>query len=142
MNFADLVEFFVMQIGWESLEDVYEHYVHHEPYGLAAFNAEVERLRLLSIKGGKESHNAILKHLGCVQNSEAHYREITLSLEARGLSRPPDSLISEKVTPKERHSTLPDALLKAMEACLQSKTNVKLRASRRSCNARAPQRPH
>ena len=31
MPFTDLVEFFVMQIGWESLEDAYEHYVHMSP---------------------------------------------------------------------------------------------------------------
>jgi hypothetical protein len=52
-----------MQLGWESLEDVYEHYVHHEPYGLATLNSEFERLRLCAIAGGKESHDAILKHL-------------------------------------------------------------------------------
>ena len=63
MNFTDLAEFFVMQLGYESLEECYERFVHHEPYGLAVFNAEVERLRLAAIAGGKESHDAILAHL-------------------------------------------------------------------------------
>jgi hypothetical protein len=63
MNFADLAEFFVMQLGWESLEAAYEHYVFGEPYGLATLNAEFERLRLAAIAGGKEGHDAILAHL-------------------------------------------------------------------------------
>jgi hypothetical protein len=63
MNFTDLVEFFAGQLGWESLDECYEHFVHHEPYGLANLNAELERLRLAAVAGGKESHDAILKHL-------------------------------------------------------------------------------
>jgi hypothetical protein len=63
MNFTDLTEFFVMKLGYESIEECYERFVYREPYGLAAFNAEVERLRLGAIAGGKESHDAILKHL-------------------------------------------------------------------------------
>jgi hypothetical protein len=52
-----------MQLGWESLEDAYEHYVFREPYGLAALNAEFERLRLAAVTGGKEGHDAVLAHL-------------------------------------------------------------------------------
>ena len=63
MGFADLVECFVMQCGWESLEAAYEHYVFREPYGLATLNSEFERLRLGAIAGGKEAYLAILKHL-------------------------------------------------------------------------------
>ena len=55
-----VIEFFVMQIGWESLEDAYEHYVVHEPYGLAALNAEFERLRLLVIEGGEPGSSSDL----------------------------------------------------------------------------------
>jgi hypothetical protein len=54
MGFTALVEFFVMQLGWESLEAAYEHYVFGEPYGLTTLNAEFERLRLAAIAGGKE----------------------------------------------------------------------------------------
>ena len=71
MNFTDLVEFFVMQLGWESLEECYEHYVHHEPYGLAALNAQIERLRLASIAGGKEGHDAVLEYLSAFKSPEA-----------------------------------------------------------------------
>jgi hypothetical protein len=67
MPFTDLVEFFVMQLGWESLEDAYEHYVHHEPYGLMELNAEIERLQLAAIAGGKEGHDKVLKHLSAFQ---------------------------------------------------------------------------
>jgi hypothetical protein len=74
MNFTDLVEFFVMQIGWESLEDAYEHYVVHEPYGLAALNAEFERLRLLVIAGGEPAHQAILKHLSAFKTPKQEVR--------------------------------------------------------------------
>ena len=63
MNFTDLVEFFVMQLGYESLEECYERFVYHEPYGLAALNAEIERLRLAAVAGGKFEHDAILAHL-------------------------------------------------------------------------------
>ena len=63
MNFTDLAEFFVMQLGYESLEECYERFVYREPYGLATLNAEIERLRLAAIAGGKESHDAILNHL-------------------------------------------------------------------------------
>lgn len=35
MNFTDLVEFFVMQLSYESLEECYERFVYREPYGLA-----------------------------------------------------------------------------------------------------------
>ena len=63
MSFADLVNFYCMQIGWESLEQAYEHFVHNEPYGLAALNVEFERLRLAAIDGGRQGHDAILEHL-------------------------------------------------------------------------------
>ena len=63
MPFTDLVEFFAMQLGYESLEDAYEHYVFREPYGLAALNTEIERLRLAAIAGGEEGHDAVLAHL-------------------------------------------------------------------------------
>jgi hypothetical protein len=33
-----------MQLGWESLKKANEHFAHHEPYGLAALNAEFESL--------------------------------------------------------------------------------------------------
>jgi hypothetical protein len=49
MDFADLVDFHCMQIGRDSLEQAYEHFVHDEPYGLSALKAEFERLRHLAI---------------------------------------------------------------------------------------------
>jgi hypothetical protein len=61
MNFADLAEFFCMQLGYESLEECYDAFVYREP--LATLNAEFERLRLAAVAGGKESHYAILAHL-------------------------------------------------------------------------------
>ena len=51
MNFTDLAEFFVMQLGYESLEECYERFVYREPYGLASLNAEIERLRLAAVAG-------------------------------------------------------------------------------------------
>lgn len=71
MNFTDLVEFFVMQLGYESLEECYEAFVYREPYRLAAFNAEVEHLRLAAVAGGKESHDAILTHLAAFKTLDA-----------------------------------------------------------------------
>jgi hypothetical protein len=71
MNFTDLVEFFVMQFGYESLEECYEAFVYREPYRLAAFNAEVEHLRLAAVAGGKESHDAILTHLAAFKTLDA-----------------------------------------------------------------------
>jgi hypothetical protein len=71
MSFVDLVDLHCMQTGWESLEECYEHYVHDEPYGLAALNAELERLRLAAIAGGKESHDAVLEYLSAFQPPEA-----------------------------------------------------------------------
>jgi hypothetical protein len=71
MNFADLTEFFCMQIGWESLEAAYEHYVRHEPYALATLNSEFERLRLGAIAGGARAHNAILAHLAAFTTSKS-----------------------------------------------------------------------
>ena len=38
--------------------------------GLAAMNAEFERLRLGAIAGGKETHVAILKHLAAFKTSK------------------------------------------------------------------------
>jgi hypothetical protein len=66
MSFVDLVDLYCMQCGWESLEECYEHYVHHEPYGLAKLNAEIERLRLAAV-ASKEGHNAVLAHLAAFQ---------------------------------------------------------------------------
>jgi hypothetical protein len=37
--------------------------VHDEPCGLAALNAEFERLRLAAIEGDWQGHDAILEHL-------------------------------------------------------------------------------
>ena len=62
-NFADLAEFFCMQLGYESLEECYDAFVYREPYGLATLNAEFEHLRLAAVAGGKESYDAILAHL-------------------------------------------------------------------------------
>ena len=63
MSFTDLAEFFVMQLGYESLEECYGAFVYREPYCLTTLNAEFERLRPAPVAGGKESHDAILKHL-------------------------------------------------------------------------------
>ena len=71
MNFTDLAEFFVMQLGYESLEECYERFVYREPYGLATLNAEIERLRLAAIAGGEESHDAVLKHLAAFKPPES-----------------------------------------------------------------------
>src|SRR5258705_4622253 len=43
MNFTDLTEFYVMQLGYESLEECYERFVYREPYGLASLNAGIDR---------------------------------------------------------------------------------------------------
>jgi hypothetical protein len=67
MNFTELAEFFVMQLGYESLEECYERFVYPEPYGLASVNAAIERLRLGAIAGGGETHDAILAHLAAFQ---------------------------------------------------------------------------
>jgi hypothetical protein len=70
MNFTDLTEFYVMQLGYESLEECYEHFVYHEPYGLMELNAEIERLRLAAV-ASKEGHDKVLAHLSAFQPPEA-----------------------------------------------------------------------
>jgi hypothetical protein len=67
MGFSDLVDLYCMQVGWESLEKCYEHYVHDEFYALAELNAEIERLKLIAIVGGEPVHQAVLKHLSAFQ---------------------------------------------------------------------------
>ena len=71
MGFVDLVDLHCMQIGYSSLEECYEHFVYHEPYGLANLNAEFERLRLAAIVGGKSGHDAILGCLAAIQPPES-----------------------------------------------------------------------
>jgi hypothetical protein len=70
MNFTDLTEFYVMQLGYESLEECYERFVYREPSGLASLNAEIERLRLAAV-ASKEGHDAVLKHLAAFQTPAA-----------------------------------------------------------------------
>jgi hypothetical protein len=62
MNFIDLTEFFVMQIGFESLEACYHHFSFRENYGFQDINAECERIKLLAV-ASKESHDLILARL-------------------------------------------------------------------------------
>jgi hypothetical protein len=61
MEWDDLIEFYLLQCGWESVEQCYEHFVFYTPY--SALDAEVERLRLAAVAGGEEMQNAILAHL-------------------------------------------------------------------------------
>jgi hypothetical protein len=65
MDFADLVDFHCMQIGRDSLEQAYEHFVHDEPYGLSASRPSSSALGTWPYE---PAHQAIFMHLAAFKS--------------------------------------------------------------------------